>query len=541
MCVEEDGDTQGECIAPPPSRKKRRISSAVKSWRGHYCCVPLCRSSSGEQFEQKRLGLPAVSFHSFPDPKTERGKLWITKVRRDPGKDFKITKNTKVCSIHFKPQDFLYSELQLESSRPRLKPDAVPSVFEWTTHFSQRTTMTSKVAASRQQRCDLRSDHDKSSKVSNGYDSHDIDAMDACTTFDENTDMLDNRVRELELEVKELKDKRQELELEVKELKDKLHESEDNVSRLLLRLENIKQNDSLIKFYTGFPDFATLIIFYEEILKGDAEEMRVWKGKDCKDSFDDFKCGRPHKLPLLEQFFMTLVRLRLGLLELDIANRFGVSQSTVSRTTLTWINLMYHNFKAIERFPSWSVVKKYMPDIFKKEYPNTRIIIDATEFAIERPSSLLNQSSTFSSYKNRNTVKVLVGITPSGTISFVSQSYEGSISDRKLVELSGLLQMLEPGDEVMADKGFLIQDLLAPIGVRLNVPPLLQSKSQMPTDDIVITKKIAQLRVHVERAIDRVKEFRILQNVLPSSMWDSINEVIYVCCMLTNFSPPLVC
>ena len=59
----------------------------------------------------------------------------------------------------------------------------------------------------------------------------------------------------------------------------------------------------------------------------------------------------------------------------------------------------------------------------------------------------------------------------------------------------------------------------------------------MPIDDVVVTKKIAQLRDHVERAIG---QFRILQAVLPSSMWDSINEIIYVCCMLTNFSPPLV-
>ena len=71
---------------------------------------------------------------------------------------------------------------------------------------------------------------------------------------------------------------------------------------------------------------------------------------------------------------------------------------------------------------------------------------------------------------------MLIGITPSGAISFVSQSYEGSISGRKLVELSGLLQMLEPGDEIMADKAFLIQDILVPLGVRLNVPPLSHSK-----------------------------------------------------------------
>jgi len=67
-------------------------------------------------------------------------------------------------------------------------------------------------------------------------------------------------------------------------------------------------------------------------------------------------------------------------------------QSTVSRITTAWINLLYHSFKAIENFPPWHIVKKYMPDIFKQNYPNTRIIIKAAEFAIERPSSLLLQS-----------------------------------------------------------------------------------------------------------------------------------------------------
>ena len=103
-----------------------------------------------------------------------------------------------------------------------------------------------------------------------------------------------------------------------------------------------------------------------------------------------------------------------------------------------------------------------MPESLKKEYPNTQIIIDATEFSVQCPSSRLTQASTFSAYKNRNTIKVLIGITPSGVISLVSKCYEGSISDRKLVELSGLLEKLEPGDDIMADKGFQIQDLLAP-------------------------------------------------------------------------------
>ena len=54
-----------------------------------------------------------------------------------------------------------------------------------------------------------------------------------------------------------------------------------------------------------------------------------------------------------------------------------------------------------------------MPAAFKKHYPNTRVIIDAAEFRLERPSSLLSQSCTFSAYKNTNTVKVFIGVIPS--------------------------------------------------------------------------------------------------------------------------------
>ena len=78
--------------------------------------------------------------------------------------------------------------------------------------------------------------------------------------------------------------------------------------------------------------------------------------------------------------FLALVRLRLGLFELDLANRFSLSQATVSRLTATWINLLYHALKGIERYPPWHIVKKYMPEAFRKDYPNTRIIIDATDF-----------------------------------------------------------------------------------------------------------------------------------------------------------------
>ena len=213
-------------------------------------------------------------------------------------------------------------------------------------------------------------------------------------------------------------------------------------------MENIRDSDDSAKFYTGFSDYRTLAAFYEEVLESNTKVMRQWDKKNSKNDYDDdIKAGQACKLPLLEQFFKTLVHLHLGLLELDLA---------VSRIVSHEVNLIFHNLKALERYPHWHIVKKYMPEVFKRDYLNTRLIIDATEFPIERPSSLLSQSCTFSSYKNRNTIKILVGIMPSGVVTFVSSTYEGSISDRKLVEVSGLLDLLERGDEIMADKGFQI-------------------------------------------------------------------------------------
>ena len=75
------------------------------------------------------------------------------------------------------------------------------------------------------------------------------------------------------------------------------------------------------------------------------------------------------------------------------------------------------------------------------------------------PSSLLLNSELFSSYKNNATLKCLVGITPGGAFFFVSQLYNGHISDREIVMRSGFLeQQFTNGDSVMADKGFTIED-----------------------------------------------------------------------------------
>ena len=76
-----------------------------------------------------------------------------------------------------------------------------------------------------------------------------------------------------------------------------------------------------------------------------------------------------------------------------------------------------------------------------------------------------------------------------------------------LTRKSGILDLLKPADSVMADRRFDIEKDLMLKGVRLNIPPFLRGKEQFSENELVVTRCIASLRIHVERAMERIKNF----------------------------------
>lgn len=73
----------------------------------------------------------------------------------------------------------------------------------------------------------------------------------------------------------------------------------------------------------------------------------------------------------------------------------------------------------------------------------------------------------------------------------------------------------------------------------MNIPPFLKGKKQLDANEIVGTRCIATLRVHVERAMEQFKKFHIFDSLLPSSFRDTANQIFFICAVLTNFSPSL--
>ncbi|XP_065291762.1 uncharacterized protein [Dermacentor albipictus] len=302
----------------------------------------------------------------------------------------------------------------------------------------------------------------------------------------------------------------------------------------LLTLSVIEASPKACMYYTGLPTYDVFQSLFE-YLEPRASNMSYWgwtKKTSCEAR------GRPKESGLVTEFFMVLVRLRTGMPGKEIARNFAMSESQVSRTFATWINFLERELTAITSIPSRDQIRPYVPRCFRF-FENTRLILDATEVRIQRPSSIGAQRQTFSSYKHFNTYKVLVGCTPDGYIAFVSRLWGGSVSDKTILGSCGLLDCLEVGDAIMVDKGFTFPYL--PAGVTVYRPPFRERhETQMPAQDVEQTRRIAAARVHIERAIARIKAFHILDKPFPICMIDIAEQVFKVCSYLSNFRNLLI-
>ena len=252
------------------------------------------------------------------------------------------------------------------------------------------------------------------------------------------------------------------------------------------------------------------------------------------------KAGPARKLTLEQEFLMTMMRLRLGLLIEDLAFRLSASPGKVSQILITWIKLLSKELSVLIIWPSRKQIRKTLPDCFRRLYPKVRTIIDCTEVFMDTPSSLETQAYLWSDYKHHCTVKFLIAITPNGsTTAWISPLYGGHSSDIYIVRDSGFLDIIEPFDQVMADRGFKIKTDLAMHQATLCIPPSAAKGSQMTQSDVKSTSNIANVRIYVEQAIKRIKEFRILKTQQPLLYWPLMNDIVQICGALVNLKQPL--
>ena len=165
------------------------------------------------------------------------------------------------------------------------------------------------------------------------------------------------------------------------------------------------------------------------------------------------------------------------------------------------------------------------------------MILNCTDIKTAAPGPMDGQKLTYSSYRGMNSFKVLIGVAPNPVTTFASKLYPCSVSDKAIVQDSRVLSVSEPEDLILADKGFLIQDIV-PNGVAVNIPPFV-NHGKFSEGEVKLTKNIAKCRIHVERANARLKDFRIL-TFIPPYLRCYADIVVQLCATLVNLQDPLI-
>lgn len=339
----------------------------------------------------------------------------------------------------------------------------------------------------------------------------------------------------------------QSLQAENHSLQEQLCVLKEGIGKLTKDLEDLeRKNQSL--------EERAKRCFGVDLLEGDDGKTRYYTGLATYASFETvFKHTstkvkrKKTKLGGRDELLLTLVKLRLNLGMEDLSHRFGVSVSLVNTVFHVWLDALYMTLGGLVRWPETDRME--LPECFRNPmFSKTKCIIDCTEVFIERPSSLKARAQTYSNYKRHNTVKVLIGISPSGCVTFLSKCWGGRASDRKITEESGLLNKLVPGDVVMADRGFTMVEDFALRGAKLIMPAFTKGKRQLSAKEVEESRLMSRARIHVERVIGRTKDFKILNHTLPISLFkgkdngdfSTCEKLISVVCGIVNTNPPLL-
>ncbi len=199
------------------------------------------------------------------------------------------------------------------------------------------------------------------------------------------------------------------LQLEINQLRGKIETLSKAKPRDNVAIEAYQGNNYLVTFYTGLPNWEVFSAVHEFV------KANLSSNSTCSP---------------FHQLLMTLMRLCLNLSSQVWHSDLVFIMSTVTRLFSQTIEVLYIKLRHLIVWPDRDLLLHTMPMCFRKHFPTCVVIIDYFEVFIDRPTNLVARDQTYSTYKHQNTVKYLIGITPQGTVSFISKGWGGRVSDK---------------------------------------------------------------------------------------------------------------
>ena len=287
--------------------------------------------------------------------------------------------------------------------------------------------------------------------------------------------------------------------------------------RRVLTTEALAERPAAVRLYTGLASMNVFMWLLSLVLQCTAFAVPKCKGLGAAD-----------------QLLLVLAKIKLGLLHSDLAVRAGTTCSVISRIFAAWVPVLSQVCKHFVLWPDPDTRYLTLPSAFVKKFANVSGIVDCFEVFIDRPSLLKSRAQTWYNYKHHQTLKYLISIAPNCLINFISEGWGGRTSDKHLAINCGFVDVPEPGTVILADRGFLIGDELAARGVRLMMPAFTKGRSQLSKREVDESRECAKLRIHVERVIRKVRQFRMIQGPVPVTLLKLVDECVFIACGIVN-------
>ena len=197
------------------------------------------------------------------------------------------------------------------------------------------------------------------------------------------------------------------------------------------------------------------------------------------------RVGRKPALSLRDRVVVVLIYLRSNRTQASIADQFGVSQKTISRTIVSVTPIL------------GQILTDHTPTVEDLD-PTEPLIIDGT---LLPTWSWRTRPELFSGKHHTTGVNVQVACDLTGRLAFVSDPMPGRTHDTKALRATGLLDHITPG-QLIGDKGY--------IGLGMITPVRAQPHQQHTEEEKNFNKSVNTIRYKIERAIANLKTWRIL-------------------------------
>ncbi|XP_055633787.1 uncharacterized protein LOC129774113 [Toxorhynchites rutilus septentrionalis] len=471
------------------------------------CIVPGCRTRNGQGY----------SFHNFP-PKADRKryKVWLTKLRLN----YEPSPSSKACSLHFSITNFVVPTARRLTERMILKRTAIPDI---NLPKPICNTVREIAAKNRAERAARRNEfkpdlnhYMEDSQMSICDDTE--DAIDIITAPDFEQAAVITSPDFVQAAVITSPDF-----VEAAVQVDTLDLDKLFIGRRRTMSVHFK-TDSELNSWTGLASLKMLDTIVEGL---------------C--SLAAYKKRSHSTVPVEEEVLVVFVKMKTNISFSCMSALFNLHYQTISQVFYRTVPLLKMMCTPLVPWPTQEEVNRNMPHYFRPYYTDVIAVLDCTEMPIKKPKCLHCRINAYSHYKGRETAKYLIAVTPGGTICYISHGYGGKASDKQIVTAEKLLEKFKIGEAVMTDKGFSIDTECKALGVKLVRPPFLTApRYQLSTMDARVNVSIAASRVHVERAIQRIKIFEIFNNKLDTRFLPILDDLIYIACGIVNISKPIL-